>query len=127
MVYIAKKNGKVYCSKSLDGLKQFGITKADMEISNEEFESAGSIARIVDGKIFIGKTDGEIQAERKQTRTIEIENQLQGIDAKSGRAARTVALAVSLGRTPEPDDVQRLQKLEETATELRTELRLLTA
>jgi hypothetical protein len=127
MVYIAKKNGRVYCGKSLDDLKQFGIAKAEMEISDEEFESAGSMARIVGGKIFIGKTDDEIQVERKQTRAVEIENQLRDIDTKSGRAARAVALAVSLGKTPATDDIQRLQELEETAIGLRTELKTLTA
>jgi hypothetical protein len=123
MYYLAKKNGRVYAAKSLEGLKEFGIAKSDMEVPDEEFEAAGRIARLVNGKIFIGKTDGEAKAERKQNRPAEIERLLQGIDAKSGRAARWVALAVALGNAPEPADIDRLDALEEEAKALRAELK----
>ncbi|GMO48823.1 MAG: hypothetical protein Pg6C_11520 [Treponemataceae bacterium] len=121
-MYIAKKNGRVYCHKSLDGLKQFGIIKADMEIPDAEFEAAGSVARLVDGKIFIGKTEAEAQAEHRQSRQVEIENLLKSIDTKSGRAARAVALAVAGGETPAGADVSRLAELEAEARNLRSEL-----
>ncbi|MDR0374173.1 MAG: hypothetical protein LBH85_00405 [Treponema sp.] len=122
MYFLAKKNGRVYCHKNLEGLKQVGFSKADMEIPDEEFEAAGCVARLVGGKIFIGKTDDEAQAEQRQNRPAEIERLLQGIDAKSGRAARAVALAVASGNAPESADVDRLDALEEQAKALRAEL-----
>jgi len=96
-------------------------------MSDEEFAAKGNIVRLIDGEFFFGKTDEEIQAEQQQTRPIEIENKLQAIDAKSSRAARAVALAVSSGKTPAKADVQRLEELEAEATELRAELKTLTA
>ncbi|GMO59858.1 MAG: hypothetical protein Ta2A_05890 [Treponemataceae bacterium] len=123
MFYLAKKNGRVYCHKSLEGLKTFGIAKAELEIPDEEFEAKGCIARLIDGKIFIGKTDEEVSAERKPTRSSEIESLLQQIDVKSGRAARAVALAIASGKTPEQSDVDRLDTLEAEAKALRAELK----
>ena len=65
MVYLAKKDGGVVHHTSLEAMKQMdGIEKPDMEISDEEFEAAGCQARIINGKIFIGKTDEEKQLAR---------------------------------------------------------------
>jgi hypothetical protein len=120
--YLAKKNGRVYCHKSLEGLKQFGFSKADMEISDKGFEAAGYASRLVGGEIFIGKTDEEAQAELRQSRPAEIERLLRGIDAKSGRPARAVALAAASGNAPESADAESLEALEAEAKALRSEL-----
>ena len=64
MVYLARKNGAVIHHTDMEAMKTMdGIGKAEMEISDEEFEAAGSLARIIDGKIFIGKTDEEKAAD----------------------------------------------------------------
>ena len=34
-----------------------GIKKPDMTITEEEFEAVGGLVRLIDGKIFLGKTD----------------------------------------------------------------------
>lgn len=60
MVYLAKKGNEVIHHTSKQAMLEMdGITKADMEISDEEFEKAGCFARLIDGKIFLGKTDAE--------------------------------------------------------------------
>ena len=72
MVYLAEKDGGVVHHTSLQALKEMdGIDKADMEISDVEFEAAGCLARIIDGNIFIGKTDEEKTA-RENKRTVSI-------------------------------------------------------
>jgi hypothetical protein len=124
-MFLAIKNGKVYCHKTLEGLKQYGITKADKEVQDTEFEAAGGIARVVSGKIVIGKTAGEIEAVQKEARKTQIESRLTAIDADSVRAARAVACAIASGGTPEKADVTKLTELEAEAKTLRGELNTL--
>jgi len=104
-----------------------GINTPEKVVSDEEFEVAEGLVRIIGGEIVLGKTKAERDAETSEKRKTEIENQLIAIDAKSSRAARAVALAVSSGKTPAKADVQRLEELEAEATELRAELKTLTA
>lgn len=60
MVYLAKKGNEVIFHTDKQAMLEMdGIAEADMEISNEEFMQAGCLARIIDGKIFLGKTDAE--------------------------------------------------------------------
>lgn len=40
-----------------------GISVPDMTITEEEFEAAGGLVRLIDGKIFLGKTDTEKASE----------------------------------------------------------------
>jgi hypothetical protein len=122
MYYLAKQDGRVYCHKSLEGLKRFGVTKADRQIDDAEFEAAGCIARLVGGEIFIGPTDEELQSGQRQDRASEIERRLREIDAKSDRPARAVALAAAQGNAPDTIDIERLEELETEAQSLRAEL-----
>jgi chromatin segregation and condensation protein Rec8/ScpA/Scc1 (kleisin family) len=81
MVYLAKKDDGVVHHTSLEALKEMdGIEKPDMEISNEEFEAAGCLARIIKGKIFIGKTDEEKTAEENEQMVIELKRKLAETD-----------------------------------------------
>jgi|WetSurMetagenome_2_1015567.scaffolds.fasta_scaffold46181_3 hypothetical protein len=47
--------------------KMDGIKKPDMTITEEEFDAAGGLVRLIEGKIFLGKTDAEKLAEAQQT------------------------------------------------------------
>jgi len=88
MVYLAKKNGGVVHHTSLKALKDMdGIEKADLEISDEEFEAAGCLARIIDGEIFIGKTSGEKAAEENEQRVIVLKHQLAETDYIAAKIA----------------------------------------
>ncbi|MDR0909372.1 MAG: hypothetical protein LBM77_06350 [Spirochaetaceae bacterium] len=123
MVYLAKKNGEVVHHTDKAAMKALdGISKADMEVEDDVFEAAGGLARIIDGEIFLGKTDAEKTAEANAERSAEINRELAAIDAKSARASRAVAIAVSEGRTPDAGDVSKLTGLESQANALRTEL-----
>lgn len=69
MVYLAKKGNEVVHYTSLEALRDLdGIETPDMEITDEEFEAAGCLARLVDGGIAIGKTGSEKQAEENAAR-----------------------------------------------------------
>jgi hypothetical protein len=65
MVYLAKKNGAVVHHTDLGAMKALdGIDKPDMEVTDAEFEAAGGLARIINGKIFLGKTAEEKASEK---------------------------------------------------------------
>jgi hypothetical protein len=49
--------------EALDGMKT-----PDREITDEEFEAAGGLARPIDGEIFLGKTDAEKTTEANAER-----------------------------------------------------------
>lgn len=126
MVYIAKKNGGAVHHTSHEALKRIdGIDAPEMQVSDAEFEAAGGLVRVIKGKITLGKTQAELDAETAARRKSEIGAELAEIDAKSGRAARTAALALAAGETPDAADLSRLGELETEATALRAELRTL--
>ena len=65
MVYLAKKNGVVVHHTDLGAMLSLdGIMEPDMEITDAEFEAAEGLARIINGKIFLGKTAEEKAAEK---------------------------------------------------------------
>jgi hypothetical protein len=122
MVYLAKKDGVVVHHTSLEALKEMGgIDKPDMQISDEEFEAAEGIARIVSGKIVLGKSKAEKTAESNRRRIDEIDSELDDIDRKSIRPERSVAHALARGERPPAQDVAKLDEFENRVDALRTE------
>ena len=122
-VYLAKKGSEVVCHTSLEAMKAIdGIETPDMEITAAEFEAAGGVARLIGGKITLGKTKAEITAGENAKRRAEIEAELLAVDIKSGRAARTVALAAAAGKAAAKADIERLEALEAGAVKPRSEL-----
>lgn len=126
MVYLAKKNGEVIHHTDLAAMKQMdGIETPDLTVSDDDFQAANGLVRIIDGEIFIGPTPEEQAEEARQNRIAEIDQALQAVDTKSARASRSVALAIVQGNPPDETDVQTLSALENQAEALRSELRLL--
>ena len=126
MVYLAKKNGEVIHHTDLAAMLQMdGIETPDLTVSDDEFQAANGLLRIIDGEIFLGPTEAEQAEEARQKRTAEIDQALQAIDTKSARASRAVALAVAQNNPPDEADMQTLSSIEEQAAELRLELRSL--
>lgn len=81
MVYLARKGGAVIHHTSMDAMKSMdGIDKAEMEISDAEFEAAGSLARIIDGEIFIGKTNEEKQRDKAVAQIARLKAKLVATD-----------------------------------------------
>lgn len=88
MVYLARKNGTVVHHTSLAAMKAMdGISEAEKEISDEEFESAGSIARIIDGEIFVGKTDAEKQSDEAEVKIRQLKAKLAETDYIAAKIA----------------------------------------
>jgi hypothetical protein len=128
MVYIARKNGVAIHHTSPEAmLRMDGIATPELEVSDAEFKEAGGLVRVIGGDIVLGKTQAELDAEAAEKRKNEINAELAEIDARSGRAARAVALAVSTGQTPIQADTDRLAALEAEAEALRAELQNLQA
>ena len=88
MVYLAIKDGGVVHHTSLQALKEMdGIEKPDMEISNEEFEAAGCLVRLIKGKIFIGKTKEEKTAEENEQKVNVLKQKLAETDYIAAKIA----------------------------------------
>lgn len=88
MVYLARKDGVVVHHTDLEAMKTMdGITQPELEISDEEFEAAGSIARIIDGEIFIGKTDEEKAADDARVRIAALKKSLAETDYIAAKIA----------------------------------------
>lgn len=63
-VYLGIKGDAVVHHTDLDAMREMdGIEKPDLVITEEEFERAGGLARLIKGKIFLGKTDAEKSAD----------------------------------------------------------------
>jgi hypothetical protein len=95
MVYLWKKNSRVYHHTDLAAAAQIdGLTAApDMEISEADFEAAGSIARLVNGKIVLGKTGAEKQAEENERRIVVLKRNLADTDYIAAKIAEGSATA----------------------------------
>ncbi|MDR3356027.1 MAG: hypothetical protein LBO04_02455 [Spirochaetaceae bacterium] len=93
MVYIVKKNGSALVFYSEDEMKKAGYKSAGKTVSDEEFNSAGCYARVVDGLIVVGKTDAEKLADTKAARLDELKRLLAETDyiaVKIAEGAATV-------------------------------------
>jgi hypothetical protein len=101
MAYLWKRDGRVYnyaadseteakkSAKQLDGF----TTDPDMAVPDGEFESGNVLARLIDGEIFLGKTDAETTAEANAGRVRFLKARLAGADyiaAKIAEGSATV-------------------------------------
>jgi hypothetical protein len=95
MVYLWKKNSTVYHHTDLAAATQIdGLTAApDMEISEADFEAAGGLARLVNGKIVLGKTEAEKQAEENERRIAVLKRNLADTDYIAAKIAEGSATA----------------------------------
>lgn len=63
-MYLGIKGDAVVHHTDLNAMKEMdGIEKPDLVITEEEFEKAGGLVRLMKGKIFLGKTDAEKTAD----------------------------------------------------------------
>jgi hypothetical protein len=119
--------GKVYLWKSgdtvvahtdlkaaiqLDGLSR----QPDKTVSREQFSAAGGLARIIDGKIFLGKTVKEEADEAAGRRIAEIDVRFAIIEREMMRPAMA-----HIKGSPSAADVAKLNALDAEAAVLRAE------
>lgn len=121
-VYLAIKGDVVVHHTDLTAMKIMdGITKPDMTITQLEFEANDSLARVINGKIFLGKTKEEKKKEANNKRVAEIDIELADIDVLSARSSRAVACAFVTGKKPAKEDVDKVEEYEAHAQKLRAE------
>jgi hypothetical protein len=67
MIYLIKKDGLVITHTDLGAMEALdGIGTPDMTITEAEWDAAEGLARIIGGKIFLGKTDAERRSEKEE-------------------------------------------------------------
>lgn len=64
-----------------------GISVPDMTITEEEFDAAGGLVRLIDGEIFLGKTDAEKKAEEAEKSIRELKARLSETDYIAAKIA----------------------------------------
>lgn len=121
-VYLAIKGDVVVHHTDLSAMLEMdGIEKADMTITSEKFEAIEGLARVIEGKIFLGKTENEKKIKANNTRIAEIDKILTLIDAESARSSRAVSYAFATSSTPDKKDVEKVKEYEEKSIKLRSE------
>ncbi|GHU11409.1 hypothetical protein FACS1894151_11080 [Spirochaetia bacterium] len=66
MIYLARKNGTVVYHTDIKAMGDLDGVEPEKTITNEEWDASGGLARIVNGDIFLGKTEVEKDAERRE-------------------------------------------------------------
>ncbi|MDR2796151.1 MAG: hypothetical protein LBB47_05510 [Spirochaetaceae bacterium] len=101
MVYFWKKNGRIYhhaaetkeaamrTAKQMDGL----TGQPQVWASDDEFESGGCLARLIDGAIVIGRTEAEKQAGLNEKRVRVLKRLLSDTDYIAVKIAEGAATA----------------------------------
>jgi len=126
MVYLAKKNGDVVRHTDLGAMKALdGISKPDMEVTDAEYEAAEGLARIINGEIFLGKTDAEKAADDARKRIAQIDNELAELNQRQTRSSAEITNALAHNETPPDESVTYHNQREIIAEELREERRQL--
>jgi hypothetical protein len=89
MVYLWKKNGVVYHHTDPEAAAlPDGLTSApDMEAGEADFEAAGGIARLVNGKIVLGRSEAEKQAAENERKIAALKRELADTDYIAARIA----------------------------------------
>ncbi|MBO8450946.1 MAG: hypothetical protein IAA96_07560 [Spirochaetes bacterium] len=116
-VYLAIKGDVVIHHTDLSAMKTMdGISVPDMTITEEEFEAAGGLVRLIDGKIFLGKTDVEKASEEAIEKIRALKMQLAETDYIASKiaegSATTKDYAEKIAERQEwRAEINRLEKL----------------
>jgi hypothetical protein len=86
LVYLVIQDGRVIPGADLESLKEAtGVSGPDMTVTDTEWYAAGSLARVIDGKIVLGRTDAEKRTEKEaEVRTKRDEILLETVDRVNG-------------------------------------------
>jgi len=88
MVFYAQKGSDVVHHTDIEALKAEGIEQSEIkEITEEEFEAAECLVRIINGKIFFGKTKEEKTKEENEKKIIVLKRQLAETDYVAAKIA----------------------------------------
>jgi hypothetical protein len=93
MVYLARKNDVVIVHTNEQAMLEMDGLAPEMTVSNQEWEAAESRAQIIDGAIFLGKTNAEKQKELDEA---ELRGLKAEIASRDYRALKAYKLGVDL-------------------------------
>lgn len=88
MVYLARKDGGVIRHTNSALMREWDGAEPEMELTEEAFASYGNLARIIDGEIFLGKTDAEKAADNAKEAIKRIKAEIAGRDYRVLKAQR---------------------------------------
>ncbi|MDR1072809.1 MAG: hypothetical protein LBL45_03945 [Treponema sp.] len=117
-VYLWKVGNRVVAHMDLKAAAQLdGLSRQpDKTVTGEQFSAAGGLARIIDGKIFLGKTGREESDEAALKRIKEIDARFDVIEREMVRPI----MAYVKGE-PSKTDTAKLNALDAEAAKLRAE------
>lgn len=93
-VYLAIKGDAVIHHTDLSAMESMdGISQPDMTITEEEFYAADGLVRLIDGKIFLGKTDAEKTGEEAIEKIRILKKNLAETDYIAAKIAEGAATA----------------------------------
>jgi len=81
MIYFVLENGTAPFY-SEEEMRAAGFNHADKAVTEEEYNSNGCYARIIDGEFVVGKTEKEKQIEKLDEQINKIDMQLSALDNK---------------------------------------------
>jgi len=127
MIYLAKReNGTLSIHADKAAMYEMDGLEPEKTITAAEYAAAEHLARIINGKIVIGKTAGEKAEEEKQAKISRYKAELADIDKKagSGRAVRDISMRLAEGSELENGDAYKsLKEIEDQADEIREKLK----
>jgi hypothetical protein len=88
VVYLARKDGGVIRHTNSALMREWDGAEPEMELTEEAFASYGNLARIIDGEIFLGKTDAEKAADNAKEAIKRIKAEIAGRDYRVLKAQR---------------------------------------
>lgn len=93
-VYLAIKGNVVIHHTDLSAMESMdGISQPDMTITEEEFYAADGLVRLIDGRIFLGKTDDEKAGEEAIEKIRVLKKNLAETDYIAAKIAEGCATA----------------------------------
>jgi hypothetical protein len=88
MVYLAIKDGEVIHHTNPILMRSWDGIEPEMELTEEAFAVHGNLARIIDGGIFLGKTDAEKAADSAKEEIKRIKAEIASRDYRVLKAQR---------------------------------------
>jgi len=95
-----------------------------LEVTHEEWEGALRLARVIDGKIFLGKTDAEKAEDARIANFDRVNLELSQLDEKQARSSAEIAEALISGGEPSEETKNLHRQRSERARQLRAERKL---
>jgi hypothetical protein len=120
-MYLVISDGAVLEYHSVEKMQLDGFETPDMEVARDEWEAAGCYARIEDGKIILGKSDGQIQADKNKTELDAIDRELTELNLKQSRSSGEIAASMALNKPVPERALEEHLKREARLAELRAE------